>query len=126
MNEMKNIVVGETTEIIIRTLFDSRIAQESNENAYNTVDRALKIRDLKSQMLGFIKRNPNAIFKITAPEFKSDKNIRLTFSNFDHYLSDEEDLNLSLYKIDIQDNFIEANIIQEVKVGKDIMLKIKA
>lgn len=125
MNKMRKLVVGETTETIIRILFDHRILQESSENALNTVSRAAKIKNLKTQILGFIKRNPNSVFELVAPEYKTDKTVVMNFTNFEEYVATDE-LGWSRYKIVINDNFIDAEIIQKVTIGKDIVLKIKA
>jgi hypothetical protein len=126
MSEIQKLVVGETTETLIRVVFDQRIAQESNEDLLNKVDRALKIRNLKTQVLGFIKRNPNAIFELTVPEYKSEKSLKLRFANFSSHDLDEDTTEFSKYSIVLKDNFVEGEIIQQVTVGKDIVLKIKA
>lgn len=125
MSDIRKLVVGETTETIIRVLFDHRISQESNEGALNTINRAQKIRDLRSQILGFVKRNPNGIFELVVPEFKSEKQVRLTFNNFLSPELDEDD-DASMYRIVVSDNFVDGEIIHKVKIGKDIVIKIKA
>ena len=125
MSEIRKLVVGETTETIIRVLFDHRISQESDGSALNIVSRAQKIRDLRSQIIGFVKRNPNAVFELVVPEFKSEKKVKLTFSNF--VSPDlEEDEDIANYKILVSDNFVDGEIINKVKIGKDIVIKIKA
>lgn len=127
MNEIRKLIVGDTTETIIRILFDYRISQESNSDAFNKVNRALKIKNLKSQIMGFVKRNPNSAFELIAPEFKSEKLIKIRFTNFDDVNYDtEEDDNISNYQIVVNDNFVNADIIKKVKIGKDITIKISA
>jgi hypothetical protein len=121
MNEIKAIVIGEATEATIRYIFDHRILEESKDPSYNTVSRALRVRDLKSQIMGFIERNPNGHFELIAPEYKSEKLFKLSFNNFE-----EEDDEANEYQIVIADNFVEAEIIHKVTVGKDIVLKIRA
>lgn len=124
MNNIKELVVGKTTETIIRSLFTERIMQESGDESLNTASRAMKIKDLSSQVLGFIKRNPNSKFEIISPEFKSDKAVTLTFSNFETYGETNEEI--SSYSIVINENFVEAEIVQKMKVGKDNTMRIKA
>lgn len=125
MTEIKKLVVGETTETVIRTLFDQRISQESSSNDLNSLDRALKIKNLKTQIIGFVKRNHNGIFELIVPEYKIDKVVKLHFTNFEDP-NVEEGNDFSHYKIVVNDNFVTADIIQKVCVGKDIVLKIKA
>jgi hypothetical protein len=125
MNEIKKLVIGNTTEMVIKAIFDNRIAQESTNSALNTTSRALKIRDLKSQVMGFIKRNPNALFELVTPEYSNDKQLKVVFSNFPSFEPEEEE-DIANYKIVVDDNFITAEIIQKVKVGRDITLRIKA
>jgi hypothetical protein len=127
MSEIRKLVVGDTTETIIRILFDHRISQESNNDAFNRANRALKIKDLKSQIMGFVKRNPNSTFELVAPEFKSEKLIKIRFTNFDdcNYDTEEND-DISNYQIVVEDNFVNADIVKKVKIGKDIVLRIKA
>lgn len=121
MSDIQKIVIGETTEGAIRGIFDHRIAQESGDISFNNNNRALKIRNLKSQVLSFIKRQPNSSFTLNAPEYKSDKTLALKFNNFVGY--DDE---CSEYTINIHDSFVDAEVVQHVKVGKDITLRIKA
>jgi hypothetical protein len=123
MSEIKKIVVGETTEIVIRTLFDQRIQQESTEQQLNTISRAMKIKDLKSKVIGFIKRNPNSMFELFVPEYKTEKVLKLQFRNYEIDGGDED---ASEYVITIHDNFIEADACHKASVGRDIILKIKA
>jgi hypothetical protein len=127
MNDIRKfaIVLGETTEKIIRTLFDYRILQESNDSSLNSASRALKMQDLRSQIIGFVKRQPNSIFKIVSPEYKSEQKISIKFSNFTYDEVDVDNLP-SEYDIIINENFVEATIVHKIKVGKDITLKIKA
>jgi len=123
MSEIKKIVVGETTEVVIRTLFDQRIQQESTEQQLNTISRAMKIKDLKSKVIGFIKRNPNSTFELLAPEYKTEKILRIQFGNYEIDGLDDE---ASQYVISINDNFIEAEARHKASIGKDLVLKIKA
>ena len=120
--EIKKLVVGNTTEVLIRTLFDNRIAEESTSEDLNSVSRAIRIKDLMNQTLSFIKRNPNSKFIVVAPEFKSEKDVKLSFSNFTE-MEDDED---ARYQISIRDNFIEADIVHFVEVGNNIKLTLKA
>ena len=124
MNKIQKLVVGETTETVIRVIFDHRIAQESSDNALNLIKRASRIKDLKYQVIGFIKRNPNHIFDLIVPEYKSDKELKLSFTNFNDINADEDDF--SKVQIHIQDNFVDAEITKKVKIGRDIVLKLKA
>ena len=123
MSEIRKIVVGETTEIVVRTLFDQRIQQESTEPQLNSISRAMKIKDLKSKVIGFIKRNPNSIFELLVPEYKTEKVLRLKFGNYEMDGSDDD---ASQYIITVRDNFIEAEACHKASVGKDMILKIKA
>jgi hypothetical protein len=125
MNEIKRLVIGNTTEMVIKAIFDNRIAQESTNESLNTTSRALKIRDLKAQVMGFIKRNPNSLFELVTPEYSNDKQLKVVFSNFPSFEPEEEE-DISSYKIIVEDNFVGAEIVQRVKVGKDITLRIKA
>lgn len=125
MSEIRKLVVGDTTEAAIRLLFTQRIAQESNDPSHSTVNRAIRIKDLRSQIMGFIKRNPNSNFELIVPEYKSEKEIKLVFDNFTSDGS-QSDNDISRYRIIINDNFVEAEIIHRVIVGRDIVLKIKA
>jgi hypothetical protein len=128
MSNIKKLVVGDTTKAAIRLLFDQRIAQESNDPSFNTIERALNIGKLKSQVMGFIERNPNSRFELVTPEYKNEKVVKLSFDNFENDGEDEDDLNehTCKYKIVVDDNFVEASIINKVVVGKDIVLRIKA
>jgi hypothetical protein len=120
--EIKKLIVGNTTEVLIRTLFDNRIAEESSSNDLGNIARAMQIKDLKNQVLVYLKSNPNSRFTLVAPEFKSEKTIVLKFNNF----IEEEDDEDSSYAINIQDNFVEAEIIKFVEVGQNLKLTLKA
>lgn len=122
MSSIKKLVVGETTLSTIRGLFDNRIAQEGGSPTFNNVDRALKIKDLKSQVIGFINRNHNGNFELIVPEYRSEQVVKLKFTNYTEVEDDED----PTYVIEVNDNFVSANITHRVKVGKDIILKIKA
>jgi len=124
MTTIRKIVVGESTESIIRFLFDHRIALESEEVNYNSIDRAMKIRDLKGQVISFIKRNPNSNFELIAPERISDKIINLRFTNYNDDITELDEC--SEYVIEVDDSFVKAYVTQKVKVGKNITLTIKA
>lgn len=121
MNDIKPVVIGEGTESTIKYIFDRRILEESKDPSYNTTSRALRVRDLKSQIIGFIERNPNGHFELLAPEYKSEKLLKLSFNNFEG-----EDDEANEYQINIIDNFVEAEIIHKVTVGRDIVLRIRA
>lgn len=123
MNEMKQLVLGKTTETLIKTLFNERLVQESSEESLTTATRSMRIKDLQIQVLSFMKRNPNSKFELIVPEYKVAKTVRLTFSNFETYDDNDE---TSFYSIVIQDNFTDADIIQKMKIGKDIILKLKS
>jgi hypothetical protein len=120
--EIKKLIVGNTTEVLIRTLFDNRIAEESSSNDLSNVARAMQIRDLKNQILVYLRSNPNSRFTLVAPEFKSEKTVVLKFNNF----IGEEDDEDSSYAINIEDNFVEAEIIKFVEVGQNLKLTLKA
>jgi hypothetical protein len=120
--EIKKLIVGNTTEVLIRTLFDNRIAEESSSNDLNNVARAMQIRDLRNQVLVYLRSNPNSKFTLIAPEFKSEKAITLKFNNF----IEEEDDDDSSYAITIEDNFVEAEVIKFVEVGQNLKLTLKA
>lgn len=120
--EIKKLVVGNATEILIRTIFDSRIAEESSSENLNAISRAVRIRDLMNQTLGFVKRNPNSKFTIISPELLVDKKVKLSFTNF---VEDEEDDD-SEYQINITDDFTTAEIIKFVEIGNNIKLTLKA
>ena len=124
MSEIQKMIVGETTERIIRTLFDQRIQQESTEPDYNTSSRASRIKDLKIKVISYIKRNPNAQFELVTPEYKADKQLVLVFSNYE--LANLNDKDVSKFTITISDNFVEAEVRQKVIVGKDMIMKLKA
>jgi hypothetical protein len=124
MNQIKKLVIGTTTESVLRLLFDLRVANESSDPDFNSASRALRIQDLKAQVLGFIKRNPNGTFIVISPEYKSEKVLTLKFDNF--ILDEDEEENDNTYEIVINENFVEAEITHKVLVGKDIVLKIKA
>jgi hypothetical protein len=124
MNDIKVLVIGSITEAIIKSVFDIRIAQESKDSSLNAIQRAMKIKEMKSQILGFIKRNPNSNFELIIPELKSNKNLTLAFSNFQSFEPEEECT--SKYKIVINDDFVTAKVIQKVTVGEDIVLRIKS
>lgn len=124
MNDIKVLVIGSITEAIIKSVFDVRIAQESRDSSLNAINRAMKIKEMKSQILGFVKRNPNSNFELVVPELKSNKNLTLVFSNFQS--SEPEEECDSKYKIVINDDFVTAKVIQKVTVGEDIVLRIKS
>lgn len=124
MNDIKVLVIGSITEAIIKNVFDVRIAQESRDSSLNAINRAMKIKEMKSQILGFVKRNPNSNFELVVPELKSNKNLTLVFSNFQS--SEPEEECDSKYKIVINDDFVTAKVIQKVTVGEDIILRIKS
>jgi hypothetical protein len=124
MNDIKVLVIGSITEAIIKSVFDVRIAQESRDSSLNAINRAMKIKEMKSQILGFVKRNPNSNFELVVPELKSNKNLTLVFSNFQS--SEPEEECDSKYKIVINDDFVTAKVIQKVTVGEDIILRIKS
>ena len=124
MNDIKILVIGSITEAIIKSVFDVRIAQESRDSSLNAINRAMKIKEMKSQILGFVKRNPNSNFELVVPELKSNKNLTLAFSNFQS--SEPEEECDSKYKIVINDDFVTAKVIQKVTVGEDIILRIKS
>lgn len=124
MNDIKVLVIGSITEAIIKSVFDVRIAQESRDSSLNAINRAMKIKEMKSQILGFVKRNPNSNFELVVPELKSNKNLTLAFSNFQS--SEPEEECDSKYKIVINDDFVTAKVIQKVTVGEDIVLRIKS
>jgi hypothetical protein len=121
MNDIKPLVLGEGTESAIKHVFDHRILEESKDPSHNTISRALRVKNLKSQIIGFIERNPNGHFELVAPEYKSEKLFKLSFNNFE-----EEDDEANEYQIVIADNFVEAEVIHKVTVGKDIVLKLRA
>lgn len=125
MSEMKKLVLGETTEAVLRLLFDRRVAEESSDPEFNTANRALRIHNLKTQIIGFVKRNPNGRFILIVPEYKSEKVLKVVFDNFT-IEDNAEDEKVNDYEIVLKDNFVEAEIIHKVIVGKDITLKIKA
>ena len=120
--EIKKLIVGNTTETLLRTLFDNRIAEESTSENLNGNRRAMQIKNLSAQILGFIRRNPNSRFTIIVPEYKFEKTVKLKFNNF----IEEEDDDDSSYTILLNDNFVEAEIIKFVEVGNNTTLTLKA
>jgi len=141
MSDIKKMIVGETTAAVMRAIFDYRIAQESTEPNLNTVQRAGRIKNLKAQIMAFIKRNHNGLFRIIIPEYMSSKTLMLEFTNFNedklsktwcinsskeiYYQKDLKD-KFIFYTIEVHDNFVQATIIQKVNVGKNIVLRIEA
>jgi hypothetical protein len=124
MNQIKKIVVGSTTEAAVRLLFDNKVLQASNDGGTLTlVARALKINDLRTQVLSYIKRNPNSRFEIIAPEHSVDKSIGLVFNNF---VDSGDDDDVSEYRIVIDDSFTSCEITQKAKIGADITMTLKA
>ena len=123
MGNISRVVIGESTETALKTLFDSRIAQESSEEALNLMSRTQEIRDLKNQVLSFIKRNPNSSFEVIVPEFKVGKVLTLKFTNFPELEDDEE---VSEYTLEVNDSFDVCEITQKADLGKDIRLTLKA
>jgi len=126
MKEIKPIIVGDTTRAIISSIFDSRIIKESSEDRMNILSRAIQIKDLKIHILNFIKRTPNAIIELTAPEYYSDKKVKIIFNNFneDYDLSEDEDV--VKFNIDVDESYTEAKITQKVSIGKDIVMILKS
>ena len=118
---IKKLIIGNTTEALLNTLFNNRISEESTSNDFNSNSRAIKIKDLKNQIIGYMKRNPNSRFTVIAPEFKSEKQVKLQFNNF----LDEEDDDDSVYVISIEDNFVTAEIIKIVEIGNNIKLTLR-
>ena len=114
----QQVVIGESTETLLKLAFDNRIAQESGEGALNAMSRAIQIRDLKTQVLSFIKRNSNSKFKIEIPEYGVDKVLTMSFTNFI-----EEDIEeVSKFDMAIDDNFTKCRIAQKADLGRDIEL----
>lgn len=128
MNEIKKIVLGNTTEKIISLIFDNHMLQESMERNKNQISRDLRIRDLKSQLMGFIRRNANAIFELNFTEYMSDKVTKIIFTNFDGY--DLEDAinedEFSHYIIDIDTLCSSIIITHKVKIGKNITITLQS
>jgi hypothetical protein len=123
MDTIKKVVIGDTTEAIIKLLFDHKIAQESNEGAMNAQRRALEIKDLKGQIISFIKRQPNAKFSIEAPEHRINKSVKLSFTNYDE---DQEDDDSIQYKVVVMDDYSSCRITQKSILGADVTLTLKA
>lgn len=125
MSEIRKVILGKTTESLLRNIFDSRIAQESVEETYNTIERAIKIKALKDKIISFVKMNPNSFFELLSPELKLEKRSKLSFTNFNDIIDDEEDYeNFSHYVIEIDDSYTFATVNKKIKIGKDITLKI--
>jgi hypothetical protein len=125
MNEIRKVILGKTTESLLKEIFYSRIAQESIEETYNTLERAIKIKALKDKVISFIKMNPNSFFEVLYPELKLEKRSKISFTNFNDIIDDEEDYeNFSHYVIEIDDSYTFANVSKKIKIGKDITLKI--
>lgn len=120
MNTLKKIEIGETAEALIRLIFDKRVALESADENLNHYSRALEINALKASALAFIKRNPNAKFKLISPEKIFPKDFSIEFSN---YCGEIE--NPSEYTLTINEDFDEIKVNQKVKVGRDIKFTIK-
>jgi hypothetical protein len=120
MDILKKIEIGETTEALIRLTFDKRIALESEDENLNHYSRAMEINALKANTLAFIKRNPNANFKLVAPEKTFPKDFSMDFSNYSGKID-----NPSEYILTINEYFDEVKVTQRVKVGRDIKFSIK-
>ncbi len=126
MEGIKNLVIGETTETLIRAIFENRIAQESTSENLGSIGRTLRIRELRSQVMEFIKNNPNSIITLTSREYKSPKVLELRFANFNDDYLDVTDEDNSVVTIEIADNFTEARIIRKAEVGRDFILTLRA
>jgi len=127
MTTFKKIILGETTEAAIKLLFDNRIAQESSDEstALNVMNRSMTIKDLKTQVLSFIKNNPNSSYKLIVPEFNSDKKLELLFTNYS-YLNDEDEDKVSEYEIVVDEAFNECNIKHKSLLGEPVKLRLTA
>ena len=123
MSVIKGVIIGKSTEALIRLLFDNRAAQESTEGALNAMTRASKIKNLKNEVISFIKRNANSKFELEAPEYDTEKKVKLSFNNFTGE-EEEEDIT-SEFKISIDESFTTCNVSQKAKFGKDITLRIE-
>ncbi len=126
MNEVKQIVIGDVTKSIINSIFDNRIIQEDLNNDQNHLSRAIRIKQLKIEIMNFLKRNPNSVVEINANEYLLNKKVKVICNNFneDFEMSDEEDI--CRYVIDIEDNYVEARVTKKVKIGRDIVSIIKS
>jgi len=126
MNEVKQIVIGDVTKSIINSIFDNRIIQEDLNNDQNHLSRAIRIKQLKIEIMNFLKRNPNSVDEINANEYLLNKKVKVICNNFneDFEMSDEEDI--CRYVIDIEDNYVEARVTKKVKIGRDIVSIIKS
>lgn len=120
MRTMRKIVVGDTTEAVIKLAFDKRAAQESGDSPLDSMSRTLKIRDLRIQIISFIKRNPNSRFRLEIPEFNTEKLLRIGFSNFVE--TNEDDDSIAKYELKVNDRFTECTVIQKAEYGKDIII----
>lgn len=115
--KLKKVVLGESTEAVIRHLFDRRSAQEGNEGSLNSMDRSLRINELKGEVLHFIKNNANSNFSLVVPEYKVNKSVKVTFSN---YLG-ELDGEASEYVFKIDENFSKCEVVHKLRVGRDVV-----
>lgn len=123
MSAIKGIIIGKSTEALIRLLFDNRAAQESTEGALNAMSRASNIKKLKNEVISFVKRNANSKFELEAPEYDTEKTVKLSFNNFTG--EEEEDDVTCEFKMVIDESFTKCNISQKAKFGKDITLRIE-
>jgi len=125
MEKIKKMVIGNIAEVILRTIFSTRISEESTSDELNKVSRARKIYDLQNKVIGFVKRQPNSVFQVEIPEYESDKRLKLEFSNFpDEY--DEDDDETCHYNIIIEDNFVIARVLLQTELGEPIRTTLKA
>lgn len=120
MSSIKRIIIGEATEDAIKALFDSRIRQESSEGSMNMSRRQLDISHLKTQVLSYIKNNPNAKFELVVPELKIGKTVKMVFTNYASF--DEDNDPISTFTLTINDEFDKCVIVQKADIGKDIEL----
>jgi hypothetical protein len=124
MNEMKRIVVGDTTEALVRSIFDQRTMQEnSGEKSLNAANRSLTLKDMRAQVMAFIKRNANSRFSITFQELNLNKTTTISFTNYDE---DPDEEPVGDYVFDMSEDFTKCEITQKVKIGKDIKLFISS
>lgn len=123
MNTIKKIVLGDSTEAIIKSIFNNRIAQESREETLNSISRASQIKDLQIQVLSFIKRNANSSFKLKFEEYNVNKQLVLNFTNFQEIDFSEDD-ETSKFELEIDNSFTKCYVSQKADLGKDITLTI--